>query len=189
MIPLRSISLCWRLAATLAVLFASLISFAYSKHLAVQPHPATQIASQPTATVLDSPPSATRLSNSRLADCGPRALALVCQSLGVSVSIERLRDLAGTTSAGTTLAGLAKAAKVVGLKAEGVQINQEALPNVKLPAVGWINRSHFVAVLNVLSRGKDGMVTIHDPDFTAEETISQDQLLRMGGGYLLLITK
>ncbi len=98
------------------------------------------------------------------ADCGPRALSLVCQKLGDSTSVAQLRQLSGTTAKGTSMAGLAKAAQKVGLKTEGVQVSREALGQVELPALAWINQSHYVALLSVQGEGEQATATIHDPN-------------------------
>jgi hypothetical protein len=120
-------------------------------------------------------------------DCGPRALALICQRLGVSASVAQLRQLAGTTARGTSMAGLAKAAKSVGLKAEGVQVSREALGQVEMPALAWVNQNHYVALLSVQGDGEQARATLHDPNKAGEETIDREKLLQRSEGYLLLI--
>ena len=121
------------------------------------------------------------------ANCGPRALNLVCERLGVRASLADLRRAAGTTAQGTSLAGLAKAARKVGLKAEGVQVSREALSQVEMPAIAWVNENHYVAVLATQGEGAGATAAIHDPNTTAEQTISQEHLLSQCSGYLLLV--
>ena len=121
------------------------------------------------------------------ADCGPRALHLVCERLGVSASVPNLRKAAGTTGEGTTMAGLTAAAKGMGLKAEGVQVSREALPRVGMPALAWVDQDHYVAVLSMSGEGESGTAVIHDPNTASAVTIPQEQLLRLCGGYLLLV--
>ena len=125
------------------------------------------------------------------ADCGPRALALVCKRLGVETDVATLRLKAGTTGQGTSMAGLANAAKSLGLKTEGVQVSREALREVHLPAIGYVNGTHFVEViaLNGNSSGEEATATIHDPNLPTEQTISQERLLRLTSGYLLSVWK
>ena len=94
-----------------------------------------------------------------------------------------------TTSVGTSLAGLANAAKFVGLKAEGVQVSREALPDQDMPAVAYVNSNHFIAVLSTQGQGERGTAVIHDPNNVGEETIPQERLLRLCSGYLLLLHK
>ncbi len=123
------------------------------------------------------------------ADCGPRALLLLCQREGVAASLSQLRQLAGTTAEGTSLAGLEKAAKTVGLKVEGVQVSREALGDVDMPALAYVNGNHFIAVLSIQGRGEDATATVHDPNNAQEQTIGQERLLRLCSGYMLLARK
>ena len=123
------------------------------------------------------------------ADCGPRALLLACEQLGVKATLPQLRQLAGTTQQGSSVEGLAQAAKAVGLQAEGVQVSREALPDVDMPALAYVNGNHFVLVEKMLGRGESGTVRLHDPNHAQEDTISQERLLRLCSGYLLLVRK
>jgi len=134
-----------------------------------------------------SPTLPTAVSPAQAADCGPRALALVCQRLGVSTSAERLKQLAGTTAKGTSMEGLAKAANALGLKAEGVQVSREALSEVPMPALAWTNENHYIAVFNVQGDGDQATAAIEDPNLPHEQTIAKEQLLRLCSGYLLLV--
>jgi hypothetical protein len=138
---------------------------------------------KPTVSVLAAVPARTPGD----ADCGPRALLLLCQQLSIQTDLPSLRKMAGTTAAGTTLAGLQQAARKLGLKAEGVQVSREALPDTELPALAWVHRDHFVALLALAGTGDHATATLHDPNRPAEETISQEQLLQRCGGYLLLV--
>jgi ATP-binding cassette subfamily B protein len=103
------------------------------------------------------------------------------------MSVERLRQLAGTTEQGTSLAGLAKAAKALGLQAEGVQVSRDALAQIEMPALAWVNGNHYIAALSVHGEGEHGTAVIHDPNAASEQTIPQEQLLRQCSGYLLLV--
>jgi len=115
-------------------------------------------------------------------DCGPRALALVCQSLGIPVEGGALSRAAGTSASGTTLEGLKRAAASVGLTAEGVQVDEDALRNLPLPAIAWLDGNHFVAVLALGSTA-----TIHDPNHAVQSTLPvKDLLVRSGGIFLTL---
>ena len=156
-----------------------------------------QDAGLPVPAFLNAPAAASAETSSALtsshsradADCGPRALLLLCNRLGVKTTMSFLRQKAGTTQAGTSLAGLAVAAKAVGLKAEGVQVSREALPEVEVPAIGYVNGNHFVEVAALAGKGESATATIHDPNAAGEETISQERLLRLCSGYLLLIKR
>ena len=121
------------------------------------------------------------------ANCGPRALLLVCEKLGVHTTLPILQQGAGTTTQGTSMAGLTTAAKQVGLKAEGVQVSREALPQQPLPAIAYVNGNHFIVVLKLQGEGENATATIHDPNDASAVSISQEQLLRQCSGYLLLL--
>ena len=117
------------------------------------------------------------------ADCGPRALLIVCRRLGVVATVEELRRLAGTTGSGTTLEGLARAAQAKGLRAEGIHVDRDALANLNTPAIAWVDGDHFLAVLSV-----DGdQATLHDPNQPDDEQIPLDDLLRRSGGIFLTL--
>lgn len=130
-------------------------------------------------TFLPSPVTARR------ADCGPRALLLVCQREGVQASLPDLAREAGTTAQGTTLAGLAQAARAHGFRARGVQMNPQALSQLSSPALAWVEANHYVAVLSV----NDDRATIDDPNQTKEETISTAELWSRCGGVLLTLSR
>jgi hypothetical protein len=122
------------------------------------------------------------------ADCGPQALLLVCQKLNVSPTVatrEGLRSMAGTNKNGTTLAGLKKAAESVGLVAEGVQMDINALARLETPAVAWMDGNHYIAVLSV----HGDTATVHDPNRGEVETVPLSQLLARSGGVLLTLNR
>jgi hypothetical protein len=121
------------------------------------------------------------------ADCGPRALLIVCQKLGVKTNLETLRKSAGTTAEGTTMAGLQQAAQKLGLKAEGVQVSREALPDVSPPAIIWLHHNHYAVLTGISGRGDQAQCSVFDPNHRGEETWLQEQLLQQSGGFLLLI--
>ncbi len=119
------------------------------------------------------------------ADCGPRALLLVCQALGTPATLDELRRQAGTTAAGTSLHGLAQAAQAHGLKAKGVQVDLPALEQVAPPAIAWVDGNHYVALLSVEGR----QATVHDPNQPKEEVTSTRELLQRSGGVLLTLSR
>src|SRR5207253_213202 len=90
-----------------------------------------------------------RASLNSSADCGPLALQAVCQKLGIKSDLRSLRATAGTNESGTTLEGLAKAARSLGLRAEGLQVDATALHELHNPAVLWFDGNHFIAILNI----------------------------------------
>lgn len=121
------------------------------------------------------------------ANCGPRALNIACERLGIHASLFDLQRAANTTAQGTNLEGLAKAAQKVGLKAEGVQVSREALGRIEMPAIAWVNEDHYIAVLAMQGEGTQATAVVHDPNSAAEQTIPQERLLSLCSGYLLLV--
>jgi len=136
---------------------------------------------------LNPPPNAPApaAATTRQADCGPRALLLLCRRAGVKTNLANLRREAGTTAQGTTMAGLARAAQAYGFHAQGVQMNPQALSELSRPALAWVEADHYVAVLSV----KGDQATIYDPNQPKEETISTAELWSRCGGILLTLSR
>jgi tetratricopeptide (TPR) repeat protein len=138
-----------------------------------------QLTHAPTPHALPSTPHPAR------ADCGPAALLVVCQRLGVTTTQEELMRLAGTDATGTTMMGLAQAAKAEGLKTEGLWVDAQAFQRLRLPALAWVNGNHWVAVFEV-SRNT---VTLFDPAKDKQETIGLSTFQSQWDGYLLRVWK
>ena len=119
------------------------------------------------------------------ADCGPRALLLLCPQLGVHASLDTLRQAAGTTTKGTSMAGLSRAAASLGLQAKGVQVDKQALAQVSLPAIAWYDSNHYVDLLSV----SEEKAVIRDPNKPGEEEISTNELLGRSSGILLTLSR
>ncbi|HLJ66444.1 MAG TPA: cysteine peptidase family C39 domain-containing protein [Chloroflexota bacterium] len=123
------------------------------------------------------------------AGCGPRALLLVCDKLGVHTTLKALESAAGSIDGKTSMAGLKRAAEGLGLKASGIQAGREALPTLRTPALAWVHGNHYIAVLEMRGAGESGTVLIHDPNEADEATIAQERFLQMGGGFLLTLRR
>ena len=137
--------------------------------------------------VVIDPPSVTApaFPVARNADCGPRALLLLCDQSGVKADLADLRRQADTTERGTTMQGLALAAREHGFRASGVQMDPQALSQLKDPAIAWVDGDHYVAVLSV----NGDHSTIHDPNQPREEVLSVNQLWSRCGGVLLKLSR
>jgi ATP-binding cassette subfamily B protein len=68
-------------------------------------------------------------------DCGVACLLSIIQYYGGSESIERLRELSGTTTQGTSLFGLYQTAEQMGFDASGVRGELQELKNNKNPVI------------------------------------------------------
>lgn len=143
-------------------------------------------------TVAKSARHTTSSSGTFTADCGPRALLLACENLGVTPlpTIAQLRTGANTTDGGTTLEGLEHAARKIGLDATGVQMDRDALSRLSEMGVAWVDGNHFITVLAVnTSLAGETTAIIHDPNDEEEKSITIEDLLRRSGGVLLLLKK
>ena len=121
-----------------------------------------------------------------VADCGPRALLLICRDLDVPASLPALTRAAQTRPGiGSNLAGLTSAAKSVGLTATGVQVDLDALRRAPTPAIAWVDGNHFVTV----SRIENNSATVQDPNKPGKETLALPTLLQRSGGVLLLVKR
>ena len=119
-------------------------------------------------------------------DCGAAALATLARHHRRPLSVERMRDLAGTDRVGTNLLGLVQAAEQLGFSAKAVKGPYEALPQVPLPAIAHVTTrrgpGHFV----VLYRVRTDAVVVADPA-QGVRRLSRDEFGRDWTGYLLLV--
>jgi predicted double-glycine peptidase len=120
---------------------------------------------------------------SSLNDCGPTALADLLELSGVIVpSADSLRRLTRTEARGTTLTDLASAADEAGLRVFSVHWDSADLQMLPLPALVWVEQSHFVVVAR---RVRDDSVEVHDPA-AGRYTMATDQFARLWSGEALI---
>ena len=118
-------------------------------------------------------------------DCGAAALATLARYHRRPLSVERMRDLAGTDRVGTTLLGLLRAAEGLGFVAKAVKGAKETLPQVPLPAIAHVmtpdGRGHFV----VLYKVRPDSVIVADPA-QGIRRLTRAEFERDWTGFLLL---
>jgi ATP-binding cassette subfamily B protein len=118
-------------------------------------------------------------------DCGAAALATLARYYRRPLSVEQMRDLAGTDRIGTTLLGLLQAAERLGFAAKAVKGSNETLLQVPLPAIAHVltdaGRGHFVVVYRVR---KDSIV-VADPA-RGLIRLAREEFAQVWTGYLLL---
>lgn len=68
-------------------------------------------------------------------DCGVACLSTIIEHYGGRISIEKLRELSGTTLSGTTLLGLYQAAQKCGFEVQGVEANTDWLKTINNPVI------------------------------------------------------
>lgn len=119
-------------------------------------------------------------------DCGPATLASVARHHGIPVSLEQMRNLAGTDGVGTNLLGMVQAAEKLGFSARACKGPFDALPSVPLPAIAHIKNEeglgHFVVLYQADKKG----VVLADPARGIRK-LSRDEFCAMWSGYLIVL--
>ena len=120
--------------------------------------------------------------------CGPRSLILVDKYLHRPVvSLHVLEAAGGTGPHGTNMAGMVRAAMAAGFKPLAVQASRQGFSKLPMPAIAWVNGDHYIAVFSMHGKGAHATATVWDPNALAPVTLSQQSLLRMSGGIMLLL--
>ena len=116
-------------------------------------------------------------------DCGAAALATVALHYRRPISLQQLRELAGTDRRGTNLLGLVQAATALGFTAKGVKGTYEVLPQAPLPAIVHVktqeNLGHFVVLYRVTPK----KVIVADPA-CGLKTLSREEFCQSWTGYV-----
>ena len=99
-----------------------------------------------------------------ITDCGAACLATISKQYGLSTSITKIREIAGTDKMGTNAYGMVKAAEQLGFTAKGVKGNQEAFfSEFPLPAIAHVvvdgSLLHYVVIHKITKK----QVIIADP--------------------------
>ena len=120
-------------------------------------------------------------------DCGAAALATVSLHHRLPVSLQRMRDLAGTDRTGTNLLGLVEAAENLGFSAKAVKGPYEALGEALFPAIAHVINEDGLGHFVVLYRVGRKEVIIADPAKGVQK-VSPEEFRRQWSGYLLILT-
>ena len=99
-----------------------------------------------------------------ITDCGAACLATIAKQYGLSISITKIREVAGTDKQGTNAYGMVKAAEQLGFTAKAVKGNQEAFfSEFPLPAIAHVvvngGLLHYVVIHKITKKE----VVIADP--------------------------
>lgn len=99
-----------------------------------------------------------------ITDCGAAYLATISKQYGLSTSITKIREIAGTDKQGTNAYGLVKAAEQLGFMAKRVRGDQEAFfSEFPLPAIAHVvvdgSLLHYVVIHKITKK----QVIIADP--------------------------
>ncbi|PEE25998.1 cysteine peptidase family C39 domain-containing protein, partial [Bacillus toyonensis] len=121
-----------------------------------------------------------------LKDCGPACLAMISRYYGLSISISRIREVAGTDLQGTNIKGVLEAGERLGFEMKGVKAtNPEALNTVPLPTIAHVldeGLLHYVVIYKV----KKNKIFIADPE-KGLVTYSLDEFTQIWTGILVLV--
>lgn len=97
-------------------------------------------------------------------DCGPACLAAVFRKYGLSVSIAKIRDMAGTDRQGTSAYGLVKVIEHYGFQQKVVEADKSVLtPKLPLPAIAHVVIDDTLLHYVVITKIKNDNVIVSDP--------------------------
>ncbi|MCY1077789.1 peptidase domain-containing ABC transporter [Archangium lansingense] len=116
-----------------------------------------------------------------MTDCGPACLAMVLGYHGRELSLEQVRELAGTTRDGTTAQTLLAAGRKLGLRGQGVSLDMDALPYLPPASILHWNFNHYV----VFERLGPDCVHLVDPG-QGRRQVSLEQFRKSFTGVALL---
>ncbi|MEA5466589.1 peptidase domain-containing ABC transporter [Leptothoe sp. PORK10 BA2] len=116
------------------------------------------------------------------ADCGVACVAMIARYWGKQLSLNTLRELAGTSREGTSLKGLVKAAEKVGFEARPVRASLDRMADSQRPFVAHWQGDHFVVVYKIRHK----QVLIADPA-KGRRWLSHQDFLAGWTGYALLL--
>ena len=122
-----------------------------------------------------------------ITDCGAACLATVSKQYGLTISITKIREVAGTDKRGTNVYGMVKAAEELGFSAKGVKGDQSAFfSGFPLPAIAHVvvngNLLHYVVIHKITNK----QIVIADPGRGLVKE-SPDEFFNKWTGVLILL--
>ncbi len=134
-----------------------------------------------------------------VSNCGPRALLFAAKQMGVSdatLSLPEITRVAETKGErGTNLEGMVRAARSLGLSAEAVQVDGDAMKRLPTPFIAWMDGNHYVTTLTVGADALTGAETViyHDPNDgdngDTNKSLPLSRFLSRSGGIVLKLAK
>ncbi len=99
-----------------------------------------------------------------ISDCAAACISTIAEYYGLSISITKVRELAGTDTGGTTAFGLITAARSLGFESKGVEIFEvEQFAELELPVIAHVvidnKLIHYVVVYSI----DKGIIKVGDP--------------------------
>lgn len=114
--------------------------------------------------------------------CGPAVLAYLSTYFGKEILEDDVIKMVNLTEDGTSMLDLKKAAIELGFESFGVKANYAALQKQPLPAIAYINDSHYVVVNEIT----DSFVFVFDPAI-GHVKLPRATFTQAWRGYLLLV--
>lgn len=93
-------------------------------------------------------------------NCGPAALKMALDSLGIEQKLKDIEGATGLDETGTSLLSLMKYAQSQGVHAEAWRLNIDDLGDTPLPAIVFIEGDHFAVLDRITQHGE---VVLRDP--------------------------
>ncbi len=123
-----------------------------------------------------------------ITDCGAACLATISKQYGLSTSITKIREIAGTDKMGTNAYGMVKAAEQLGFTAKAVKGNQEAFfSEFPLPAIAHVivdgSLLHYVVIHKISKK----QVVVADPAKGIVKKTPEDFFKEWTGILILLV--
>ncbi|MBN2318442.1 MAG: ATP-binding cassette domain-containing protein [Acidobacteria bacterium] len=97
------------------------------------------------------------------ADCGPAALLSILKYYGGDASLPRMRELCRADRDGTSLLDLARAARILGFKADGASGTYEELKKQRMPCIAHVVHENGLNHFIVIAGFKGHKIDIVDP--------------------------
>ena len=123
-----------------------------------------------------------------ITDCGAACLATVSKQYGLSTSITKIREIAGTDKLGTNAYGMVKAAERLGFTAKAVKGNKEALfSEFPLPAIAHVVVDGSLLHYVVLHKITEKELVVADPAKGLVKTTPEEFFQQWTGVLILLV--
>lgn len=117
-------------------------------------------------------------------ECGAASLGMVLASMGRWETLDTLRAAAGVSRDGASAVSIMKAAELYGLEAKGSRGLVAELDGISVPAIVWVNHSHFV----VLEGTQRDSFFINDPA-RGRYTLNVDEFSEIYSGAAISFTQ
>lgn len=119
------------------------------------------------------------------ADCGAACISIILQYYGKTVSLRKIRSMAGTDTIGTSGLGIVRGAEKFGLSCKGLMAPEKTkIENIPLPAIFHIHEhlEHYVVVYKVTKK----FIFISDPAIGLRK-IKRDDFCKWWSGVFFIL--